>query len=75
MLYQFRSTCTDFQKLEEVINRVVKIILKFDTLVSELSSFVGAEYEPPAELSSLKRKFMEEPLQGEQKEEKKKKNA
>jgi hypothetical protein len=78
MLYQFRSTCTDFQKLEEVVNRVVRIILKFDTLVSELSSFVGADYEAPPELSSLKRKFMkeEEPVVGESKEEKKaKKNA
>jgi len=77
MLYQFRSTYPDFQKLEEVVNRVLKIILKFDSLISELSSFVGTDYDSPSEISSLKRKFMkEEPESGEQKEEKRaRKNA
>jgi len=54
MLFQFRSTCTDFSKSEEVIRKVVRIVLQYDNLIREISSLVGTNYDQPREISFLK---------------------
>jgi len=52
-LLQFRNTCTDFAKAEELFRKLIETIKKFDLLVQELSSLVNIPYDRPRDIGPL----------------------
>lgn len=52
-LLQFRNTCTDFAKSEELFRKLIETIKKFDLLVQELSSLVNIPYDRPRDIGPL----------------------
>ena len=52
-LLQFRNTCTDFAKAEELFRKLIETIKKFDLLIQELSSLVNIPYDRPRDIGPL----------------------
>lgn len=47
LLLQFKNTCTDFSKSEELFGKISDLIKRFDSLARELSLLAKTPYESP----------------------------